>query len=564
MIKEQMIKGFCTIVFMLAVISLKAQNKIIAFSLENRNAKQYEKAEWKIDVTADFENPYLQEDISMDMELKSPSGKHLVLPCYYESGASKKSTWKARFMAQEKGRYTYRFHLKKNEKLVFSTATKTFNITGSKNKGILHAGSNWVFRFDNGDAFRGIGENICWESRDDDDSKFFKALHENSKYNYEYMLPELSRHGGNYFRTWICSWNLPLDWKSGINNKRYTNSSAYFNPSAISKMDRLVNLSDSLGLYMMLTLGPGSYDAKNGRYEVSTAEFFKDPKAKKQYYNRLRFIVARWGYSAAIGAWEFFNEIDNVQFRDKNNPIPAEDIVEWHKDMAEYLKKIDPFDHLVTTSISHRDLKGLNSISDIDFNQKHIYKNNKALPTTILNYTREFSKPYVIGEYGYEYDWSKNFDLFAQEMASDFKRGLWYGLFSPTPILPLSWWWEYFDSRGTDAYIGRVRTIQDRMMKAGNGTFNSFSVSSSNLGVELYSVKCGDEYYIYLYNPGKERLMTKIDLPLTPGGYYTEKYDCETGISSAADAVTSVADNGQISTVVLDPGTDAVYILKKK
>ncbi|KQN36121.1 hypothetical protein ASE92_08275 [Pedobacter sp. Leaf41] len=119
---------------MLAVISLKAQNKITAFSLENRNAKQYEKAEWRIDVTADFDNPYLQEDISMDMELKSPSGKQLVLPCYYESGTNKKSTWKARFMAQEKGKYTYTFHLKKNEKLAFSTATKTFNITGSKNK----------------------------------------------------------------------------------------------------------------------------------------------------------------------------------------------------------------------------------------------------------------------------------------------------------------------------------------------------------------------------------------------------------------------------------------------
>ncbi|KQN36122.1 hypothetical protein ASE92_08280 [Pedobacter sp. Leaf41] len=428
----------------------------------------------------------------------------------------------------------------------------------------MHAGSNWAFRFDNGDPFRGIGENICWESRDDDDSKFFKALHENPKYNYEYMLPALSRHGGNYFRTWICSWNLPLDWKSGINNKRYTNSSAYFNPSAIAKMDRLVNLSDSLGLYIMLTLGPGSYNAKNGRYQVSTAEFFKDPKAKKQYYNRLRFIVARWGYSAAIGAWEFFNEIDNVQFRDKNNPIPAEDIVQWHKEMAEYLKKIDPFNHLVTTSISHRDLKGLNSISDIDFNQKHIYKNNRALPTTIVNYTHEFSKPYVIGEYGYEYDWSKNFDLFAQEMDSDFKRGLWYGLFSPTPILPLSWWWEYFDNRGTDTYIRKVRTIQDRMMMAGKGNFDTFSVSLSNLDMELYSVKCGNEYYIYLYNPKKEKLTTEITLLLESAVYSAERYDCESGISSVLNDIASIADKGQIATVMLNPGTDAVYILKKK
>ena len=80
--------------------------------------------------------------------------------------------------------------------------------------------------------------------------------------------------------------------------------------------------------------------------------------------NRLRYIVARWGYSPAIGMWEFFNEIDNIQFRDAKNPIPAEEIVAWHARMARYLKSIDPYGHPVTTSISHRDLEGLNSGRD--------------------------------------------------------------------------------------------------------------------------------------------------------------------------------------------------------
>jgi hypothetical protein len=43
-------------------------------------------------------------------------------------------------------------------------------------------------------------------------------------------------------------------------------------------------------------------------------------------------------------------------------------------------------------------------------------------------------------------------------MDSDFKRGLWYGLFSLTPILPMSWWWEYFDNRKTDEYFKKIRT----------------------------------------------------------------------------------------------------------
>lgn len=324
-------------------------------------------------------------------------------------------------------------------------------------------------------------------------------------------------------------------------------------------MDKMVNLSDSLGLHMMLTLGEGTHSEKHGRYETSTADFFINPKVKAQYKNRLRFIVARWGYSPAIGAWEFFNEIDNVQFRNKENPINAAHIVQWHDEMSAYLAALDPYDHLITTSISHRDLNGLNSISNIDFNQKHIYKDNRALPTTIVKYTEDFNKPYVIGEFGYEYDWQKNFDQFARGMDSDFKRGLWYGLFSPTPILPLSWWWEYFDNRGTDAYFARVRIILDEMMVSGKGSFEKINVTAGDKDVEIYAVKCSDKTYIYLYNNTEHTKATdvvfaaSISLPAN-----TRIYDCETGNwknqkidSTAANKINGLSVNAKSDVVLV-------------
>jgi hypothetical protein len=508
----------------------RAQGRIAGISVPESSAVQYELFELAIDIEASFDNPFLQEDISLDMLLGSPGGRKLVLPCYFDRSLGlERSCWKARFLPQESGSYVYRFQLKIDGKIVYLTDSSDFTASASKNKGILHKNDNWTFRYDNGSLFRGLGENLAWESRDDDDSKFFKALHEDKKYNYDYMLPSLVKHGGDYFRTWISSWNLPIDWRSGFNNSRYQSSDEYFNPSAVNRMDHLISLSDSLHLHMMLTLGQGSHNAKHGRYETSTADFFVDSIAKAQYKNRLRFIVARWGYSPSIGAWEFFNEIDNVQFRNPDNPIPAINIVKWHQEMSAYLASIDPFDHLITTSISHRDLDGLNSISDIDFNQKHIYKNNRALPTTIFKYTEDFRKPYVIGEYGYEYDWQKNFDLFADEMDSDFKRGLWYGLFSPTPILPLSWWWEYFDNRGTDAYLSRVRTILDEMMLSGKGSFEHVKVEVDYKDIEIYAVKCGKKTFVYLYNSAAVDKIANLDL----AGFSLPKngrlYDCENG-----------------------------------
>ena len=210
--------------------------------------------------------------------------------------------------------------------------------------------------------------------------------------------------------------------------------------------------------------------------------------------------------------WEFFNEIDNIQFRDQKNPIPAEDIVAWHAEMARYLKQIDPYGHIVTTSISHRDLKGLNDIPDIDINQKHIYCATSAIPANIAKYEKVHGKPYVIGEFGYEWDWSKNFDDFAEDMDIDFRRGLWYGIFSPTPVTPMSWWWEYFENRGMVPYFKGVHTVCDEMLKAGRGSFEKMEVSAP--GAETYAVKCGKNVYIYAYNPTGKTVET-ISIKMT-------------------------------------------------
>ena len=230
------------------------------------------------------------------------------------------------------------------------------------------------------------------------------------------MLAELAKNGGNFFRTWICSWNLPIDYEGPFNNSRYTKSDEFYNPDALARMDYLIELSEELNLYIMLTLGQGGYLIKE-RGVVNTAEdFFVDKQARAWYKNRLRYIVARWGYSTSIAMWEFINEVDNIQFRNSNNPIDSKFIVDWHDEMSTYIKQIDPYRHIVTTSISHRVIEGLNSIENMDINQKHIYNKTSSIPTEIERYVQEFGKPYIIGEFGREWDWSKNFDDFSHEM----------------------------------------------------------------------------------------------------------------------------------------------------
>ena len=97
-------------------------------------------------------------------------------------------------------------------------------------------------------------------------------------------------------------------------------------------------------------------------------------------------------------------------------------------------------------------------------------------------------------------------------METDFRRGLWYGLFNPTPVAPMSWWWEWFDNRGMVGYFRNVRLVSDRMLKAGNGCFEPLEVKAGD--AEAFAVRCGAVTWVYVYNPGPEPVTSyEVDLP---------------------------------------------------
>jgi hypothetical protein len=472
---------------------------------------QYEKMEWDIAVSEQFAQPYNQREVSLDLLLTAPDGQPVAVPAYFERNEGSGSHWKVRFAPQQLGTYQGTVQLTRRGKTAPEQASAgSFMVSRGRKPGFLHKNDLYTFRFDNGQLFRGIGENVAWESRSFEDQKF----------TYEYLLPTLSRNGANFFRTWICYWNLPLEWQKVSSTKRYVNSPEYFNPGAIRRMDQLMQLTDSLGLYCMLTLDwhghlmeaggwrNSPYNRLNGGPAATPTEFFTLPAAQQKYKDKLRYVVARWGYSTSIAAWEFFNEVDNAVFTQQDSLlIPHAAVTLWHAEMSRYLKDIDPYRHLVTTSISHRDILGMNSIPYIDFNQKHIYKHTEKIPAIYPNYIQNFGKPYVVGEFGFR--WEDANPTYATDFNYDYRRGLWYGLFSPTPVLPMTWWWELFDDQRMTPYFRAVRTISDRMLAAGHGEFAPFAVRAGVL--QSFGMRCGGQYFVYLLNDSP----TKVTVPVS-------------------------------------------------
>jgi hypothetical protein len=552
---------FIVISTLICVGRLSAQPSIADVNLSNSSVKQYQKAEWDIHLKASFINPYNQKDITLDMILTSPSGKPLVLPCFYEAGDTLTSLWKARFAPQEAGKYTYYFRVQNKSGNAVS-AGASFTSRPTNGPGFLHTNTYWTFKFDNGQLFRGIGENVGWESRS----------FENPKWTYDYLLPTLSKNGANFFRTWMCYWNLPLEWQKVNATKRYSNTDKYFNPGAIKRMDELVHLTDSLGLYFMLTLDwhghlmekggwkNSPYNLVNGGPAKTPTEFFTMRAARDKYKNKLRYVVARWGYSTNIAAFEFFNEIDNAAFNSADSIlIPHSDITQWHDEMSRYLKDIDPYGHMVTTSVSHREIMGMNSLTYIDFNQKHIYKHTEKIPAIYPGYIQTFGKPYVVAEFGYR--WEDADPKYAVEEDFDYKRGLWYGLFSSTPILPMTWWWELFDDQHMTPYFRSVRMISDQMLKAGKGDFKQFPVTTDR--IESHGVRCGNRYFIYLLNNTDEKISSPVSFDVS-GGKKIGVQSFDPGTKQYTELKNVQVTDGKLTlnNVSLDAKAETVLVVK--
>lgn len=179
--------------------------------------------------------------------------------------------------------------------------------------------------------------------------------------------------------------------------------------------------------------------------------FFTNDQAKKYFKNRLRYLVARWGYSTNIAYYEIYNEIDQTfAVFDADKPCEpgkkginmyypyspeacGDDVIpgapayirsavtDWVNEMAKYLKTIDP-NHLTSiTSISmdidydlsqpkakfkpgfnNFDNNGFWSSPYIDVGNVHVYETREYRKSILTNLAKLFNedvgKPIVYTE----------------------------------------------------------------------------------------------------------------------------------------------------------------------
>lgn len=475
---------------LLVACQSKQSNDIAEAYSDLNNAICYEKAEYgvKISLPADV-NPYDSEQVSVSAYIESPDGKSYSVPMFYylqyqrrlvgsreELYACGDEQFRFRFTPRAQGEYKFYIKVVQNGVVTRfpSEGHKTFYARGSSKDGFLRvAADNRHLQFDNGASFVGIGNNFCgWEWAGVDNM--------GGTFDYDRWFGNLAANGANMTQ-FDFSEGDQLEWTKAEGELEWSdeyNGLAYFNQKTAFKADYKAELCDRLGLYYRLTLFHwedfdtetdsfpdwgwmrNPYNVVNGGPTKNVADFFVNEQSKRYVKNFLRYVVARYGYSSSLMMYELFNEVDAPDMSwgvGENYDINRSKIAAWHQEMAAYIKSIDPYGHMVTTSCAGSANGGeFWAIDDIDVTTFHRYtmyngggnempyETVKALSKIISRRLANCNKPVVAGEFALSPggDVQREYD----KQGVVFHNSLYAALFSGSFGTAMSWnWGSYVD-----------------------------------------------------------------------------------------------------------------------
>ncbi len=284
--------------------------------------------------------------------------------------------------------------------------------------------------------------------------------------------------------------------------------------------------------------------------------------ANERYY---RYIVARYG--AFVDFWELLNEGFYTNA--------------WVSHMAQYIKSIDPYGHMVTASYVPYDNV------DIDYGGFHTYFTATDLTTAdiiardhVINLTEDggfcsgnpcpksgFNKPIVFGEAGHitSLAYSAGPTAISEEQTKTRAR-IWVTFFMEAHSL---FWAQHWNTDRT-SFLG---TFFDNELRNYYRHFHSFtSIVGANVtiaqntsitggngaGARAYALSGSDELYLYIYNPqtSLSSIVPSSDIVVTadiPISGTAEWFDPSTGsIVGTTNLTAGVQQSIHVPSVSVD------------
>jgi hypothetical protein len=444
----------------------------------------YEKFELTFSLPDRYPNPFDPDQVRATATFEGPTGQVITVDGFYAQdyyrtlGPTGERTepqgmpqWKARFAPTAPGRYRYRLTVKDSEGVARWEGGQ-FDATSPRQPGYVRASRRDPrhFEFDDGSYFFPIGHNIRspFDVRTDQQFPWKQRWSEGSAAYLRYFR-ELSRNGANFVEIWAAAWSLGLEWNPiwegyhGIGQYNLRNA---------WEMDQVVDSADRLGIYInLVVLNHGRFAEKSdqewafnplnvqaGGYLKETNEFFTNPRALRDFQNMMRYMIARWGYSTRIFAWQLWSELN---LAGTGGVYRKPECVEWHRIAAEMIKTMDPNDHLIATHYSgdyhtqNLDLSRLPSLTHCALDAYHSDKRALHIVTVMgktADYNNPLGKPVLITEFGGNFAAQQGY----KHISDAHHAAIWASTCIPIAGTPCYWWWMIADEENFYPRYGAV------------------------------------------------------------------------------------------------------------
>jgi hypothetical protein len=382
-------------------------------------ARRHECVEIEVDPGASYANPFDPDEVELDVQVTRPDGSVVVVPAFqhrdYEitgSGPERYGnggapSWRARFTPTASGAHRWRAFVKDAAGTRALGDAVAFTVADGPRHGFVRidARDGRFLRHDDGTPFVPVGHNVAWEDGTGLGTVF-----------WERTFSRMAAAGENWTRVHHVHYHdgQSLEWTP--NHTGYYQGLGRYSLELAWKLDRIVDAAERHGIAMQFVIlnnvvlntqltpqwDGNPYNARNaGGFLDRPEQFFADPRARKVFKRLLRYLVARYSHSPAILAWELVNEAYLVDGFATSAQVRA-DVIDWHREMSEYLRAIDPARHLVTTgSAEDARLDALWSLPAIDLVQFHNYRPQQiAAFASDIARLRSLGKPVLIGEFG--------------------------------------------------------------------------------------------------------------------------------------------------------------------
>jgi hypothetical protein len=496
----------------IAVLPVSKLSKLTFFT---PNPAKNQKVEAGFLVNANYTNVYDPDEVSIQAIITLPNQSQIIVPCFYFEKSSyqngndtwaktnTQSHWMLRFSSAQSGVHKIKLNLV-DKNGTTNSSEQDIIIQPNPQKGVIKIDPNnrQYYRHTTGEPYYPLGINIAW----------------NSTSNYYKIINNLAEGKANLIRYWHASFDRQtLEWKNGSG---FYKGLGIYSQEAAAEQDSILNLCEAKNMFLQMCIfhhgmfsenvnpnwNDNPYKSTNGGPLTQAEQFFYNETAKKQTKKLLRYIVARWGYSANLFAWELFNEVQFTGVHNSQSAQWASAVLNWHDEMGQYIKQLDAFKHPVTTSASDSQLLNLDAKQGLDILQYHLYNTNllNTQNATDKSFLSNLKRTAIIcGEYG--------LDINTADVPFDTQRiAIWTGIMNQVPHL--MWLWDnYTNSVWADLFKYPAEYLNDvDFVKEGQLSDWGLTAMQGNTALGARGFSSANNFYGLVYDAGNRDNLSNV------------------------------------------------------